>query len=116
MTTVLSRFKTWIFESRSFVFSWYTRDRNQLQEPIKSLVELPSSFREELIEKTNKLGNNPADTKIIRNSTDEAFEQWKDRPQSAENSIVILTSPIMVALRITIEVLEKLKLIDKLVL
>ncbi|MEO0924259.1 MAG: hypothetical protein AAFY63_00135 [Cyanobacteria bacterium J06643_13] len=106
MATVLQRFKTWIFESRSFVFSWYTQDRNQLQEPTKSLVELPSSLREKLITATNKLADNPADTEAIRTSINEAFERWRKNPQSAENSIVILTSPVMVVSRIIITILE----------
>ena len=106
MATILRRFKTWIFESRSFVFSWYTKDRNQLQEPTKSLVELPQSIREKLIAATNKLADNPADTEVIRHSIDEAFEKWRNRPQRAENSIVILTSPVMVVSRIIITILE----------
>ena len=107
MATILRRFKTWIFESRSYIFSWYTRDRNQLQEPTKSLVELPPSIREKLIAATNKLADNPADTEAIRNCIDEAFEQWRDCPKRAENSIVILTSPVMVVSRIIITILEK---------
>jgi len=106
MATILQRFKTWIFESRSFIFSWYTKDRNQLQEPTKSLVELPSSIREKLITATNKLADNPADTEAIRTSISEAFEQWRSNPQRAENSIVILTSPVMVVSRIIITILE----------
>ena len=106
MSTVIQRFKTWIFESRSFVFSWYTKDRNQLQEPTKSLVELPPELRKKLIVATNKLADNPSDTEAIRFCLDEAFEQWRDRSQSAENSIVILTSPVMVVSRIIITILE----------
>ncbi|WP_019508296.1 hypothetical protein [Pleurocapsa sp. PCC 7319] len=106
MSTILKRFKTWIFESRSFVFSWYTKDRNQLQEPTRSLVELPSSLREKLIALTNQLADNPADTEVIRTSIDEAFEKWRAHPQRAENSIVILTSPVMVVSRIIITILE----------
>lgn len=106
MTSILQQFKTWIFESRSFIFSWYTKDRNQLQEPTKSLVKLPPSIREKIIVATNKLADNPADTEVIRNSIDEAFEKWRDRPLRAENSIVILTSPVMVVSRIIITILE----------
>jgi len=106
MSTVIQRFKTWIFESRSFVFSWYTKDRNQLQEPTKSLVELPPDLRKKLIVATNKLADNPSDTEAINFCIDEAFEQWRDHSQSAENSIVILTSPVMVVSRIIITILE----------
>ena len=88
------------------IFSWYTKDRNQLQEPTKSLVELPRPIREKLIAATNKLTDNPADTEAICSCINEAFEQWRDRPQSAENSIVILTSPVMVVSRIIITILE----------
>ena len=106
MATVLQRFKTWIFESRSFIFSWYTQDRNQLQEPTESLAELPPPLRENLVVATNELADNPADTEAIRNSIDEAFERWRNRPQTTENSIVILTSPVMVVSRIIITILE----------
>ena len=107
MSTALKRFKTWIFESRSFIFSWYRRDRNQLQEPTKTLIELPPSLREKLIEATGKLDDNPSDTDAIRTSIDEAFERWRNYPQNAENSIVILTSPVMVVSRIIITILQQ---------
>lgn len=106
MATILQQFKTWIFESRSFIFSWYTKDRNQIQEPTKSLVELPPSLRQKLISATNKLADNPTDTETIRTSINEAFERWRENPQKAENSIVILTSPVMVVSRIIITILE----------
>ena len=106
MATLLQRFKTWVFESRSFIFSWYTKDRNQIQEPTKSLIELPSSIRKKLVVETNKLPNNPTDTEVIRSSIDETFEQWLSQPKSAENSIVIIASPVMVVSRIVIEIIE----------
>lgn len=40
MSKILQGFKNWVFESRSFLFSWYTQDRNQIQEQTKSLIEL----------------------------------------------------------------------------
>lgn len=106
MSTVLQRFKTWIFESRSSVFSWYTKDSNNLQIPTKSLVELPPDLRKKLIVATNELSDNPSDTEAIRSCIDESFEQWRDRPQNAGNSIVILTSPVMIVSRIIITILE----------
>ena len=108
MAAILQQFKTWIFESRSFVFSWYTKDRDRIQEPTRSLVELPSSIREELIAATNKLPDNPTDTETIRTQISETFEQWRNRPRSAgENSVAIVTSPVMVASRIIIDIIEK---------
>ena len=106
MANILQQFKTWIFESRSFIFSWYTKDSDRTQEPAKSLVELPPSIRKELVAATNKLPDNPIDTEAIRNSIDEAFERWRDRPRSAENSIVIVTNPVMVASRLIIDIIE----------
>ena len=106
MPTILQQFKTWIFESRSFIFSWYTKDRNQTQEPTKSLVELPASIRQELVAATNKLPDNPTDIEAIRTSIDKAFEEWRDRPTSTNNSIVILTSPVMVVSRAIIDLIE----------
>ncbi len=106
MPTVLQRFKTWIFDSRSFIFSWYSKDRNQLQEPGKSLVELPPLLRDKLMAAIEQLSDNPADTEAIGSSIDRAFEQWRAHPQTAENSIVILTSPVMVVSRIIMTFVE----------
>ena len=106
MATILQQFKTWIFESRSFLFSWYTKDRDRIQEPTKSLVELPPSLRKELVTAVNKLPNNPTDTEAIRSYISDSFEQWHDNPNSTNNSIVILTSPVMVVSRIIIEIIE----------
>ena len=107
MANILQQFKTWIFESRSFIFSWYTKDSDRTQEPAKSLVELPPSIRKELVAATNKLPDNPIDTEAIRNSIDEAFERWRDRPRSAENSIAIVANPVMVVSRLIIDTIEE---------
>ena len=106
MATIFQQFKTWIFESRSFLFSWYTKDRDRIQEPTKSLVELPPSLRKELIAAVNKLPNNPTDTEAIRSCITDSFEQWRDNPNSTNNSIIVLTSPVMVVSRIIIEIIE----------
>ena len=106
MATILQQFKTWIFESRSFLFSWYTKDRDRIQEPTKSLVELPSSSRNKLIATVNKLPDNPTDIEAIRTCISNSFEQWRSNPNSTNNSIVILTSPVMVVSRIIIEIIE----------
>lgn len=107
MSIALKRFKSWLFESRSFIFSWYKKNSDRMQEPAKSLAELPSSVREKIVEATRELGDNPSDTDAIRNSIDEAFESWRDRPENAENSIVILISPVMVVSRIVISILQE---------
>ncbi|BAY85263.1 hypothetical protein NIES267_47620 [Calothrix parasitica NIES-267] len=106
MSKILQRFKNWIFESRSFLFSWYSKDRNQIQEPVKSLIELPPDVINKLVAATEKLSDNPTDTEAIRSCINEAFEEWRNCPKSAENSIVILTSPVMVVSRIVIKILE----------
>ena len=106
MATILQQFKTWIFESRSFLFSWYTKDRDRIQEPTKSLVELPPSLREELVTAVNKLPDNPTDIEAIRACIGDSFEQWRSNPSSNNNSIVIVTSPVMVVSRIIIEIIE----------
>ena len=106
MANILQQFKTWIFESRSFIFSWYTKDSDRTQEPAKSLVELPPSIRKELVAATNQLPDNPTDIGAIRNSIDEAFASWRKRPRSAKNLIVIVTNPVMVASRLVIDIIE----------
>ena len=106
MATIFQQFKNWLFKSRSFLFSWYTKDRDRIQEPTKSLVELPSSLRKELVAAVNELSNNPTDVARIRSCISESFEQWRDNPNSGNNSIVVLTTPVMVVSRIIIEIID----------
>lgn len=103
MTEIFQQFQTWLFESRSFLFSWFSKDRGKLQEPEKSLEELPANLREKLVAATQKLPSNSADQQAVQSALDEALEEWLAHSESADNSIVFLTSPLSALSRILTE-------------
>ena len=99
-------FKSWLSDSRNFIFSRYTKDSEETQEPEKTLVELPLKVRKKLVEDTENLPSNPADQKAIADALDEAFERWHENPNNSNNSIAILSSPVAAVSRILSETLE----------
>ena len=97
---MFKRFKTWLINSRHFLFSWYTKDSQEIQEPERSLIELPKKIQDKLINAVEKLPSNPADKEAIISAVDQAFVRWRDDPNKADNSIVILSSPVTAVSRI----------------
>ncbi|MEM9508419.1 MAG: winged helix-turn-helix domain-containing protein [Cyanobacteria bacterium P01_E01_bin.35] len=104
---MLKRFYQWLSNRRHFLFSWYTKDSQETQEPERSLVELPSDLRNQLVEAVENLPNNPADQNIILSKLDELFESWRNDPKNSSNSIVILSSPITAVSKILADTLEE---------
>ena len=107
MAKSLDRFKTWLADKRQFLFSWYTKDSQETQEPEQSLLELPSGLRKKLIDAVENLHSHPADKQAIAKNLDEAFDRWRANPNNANNSIVVLSSPIIAVSRILTETLEE---------
>ncbi len=99
-------FKSWLANSRNFIFSRYTKDSEETQEPEKSLIQLSPEVRKKLVEDTENLPSNPADKKAIADALDEAFERWRKNPNNSNNSIAILSSPVAAVSRILSETLE----------
>ena len=93
-TKILERFKNWLANSRHFLFSWYSKDSQETQEPERALVELPREIREKLIDEVENLPINPADQEAITSTLDETFSLWQKDPNNASNSVVILSSPV----------------------
>ena len=103
---MLKGFRNWLADNRNFIFSRYTKDSEETQEPERSLIELPPEVRKKLVEDTESLSSNPADKKAIADALDEAFESWRADPNNSNNSIVILSSPVAAVSRILSETLE----------
>lgn len=106
MTRKISRFQNWLLNKRSFVFSWFSSDQEEAPEPEESLAELPPPLAEKLVEATQNLPSSPAEIEAVRSAFVSTLERWKARPQSADNSLVILSSPIAAVSRILTESLE----------
>lgn len=104
---MLKQFKTWLANNRHFLFSWYTKDSQETQEPERSLVELPTDLRQQLVDAIENLPSNPADKQAISSTLDEAFDRWRENPNNTDNSIVILSSPVTTVSRILSETLQE---------
>lgn len=104
---MLQQFQKWLASRRHFIFSWYTKDSEETQEPERSLLELPGELRAKLVDKVENLPSNPADIEAICSNLDQAYERWREDPKNASNSVVILSSPITTVSKILSETLEK---------
>ncbi len=106
VTRILERFKSWLAKQRSFLFSRYTKDSQETQEPERSLLELPPEEKKKLLDAVENLPSNPTDQKAIAEAIDQAFTRWQEDPSNEDNSIVILSSPVTAVSRILAETLE----------
>ena len=107
MGNSVERFRNWLADRRNFLFSRYTKDKKETQEPERSLIQLPSDLRKKLVEAVESLPSNPADKEAIASALDEAYELWREDPNNADNSIVILSSPVASVSRILSETIEE---------
>ena len=106
---MLEEFRSWLTNHRHFLFlfSWYTKDSQETQEPERSLIELPTEIREKLVNAIENLPSNPADREAVASSLNETFDRWVANPNNTNNSVVILSSPVTAVLRILSETLAE---------
>ncbi len=105
---MLEQFREWLANNRRFLFSRFTKDSQETQEPERTLIQLPDAIRQKLVDRIESLPSNPEDQKAIAEKFDEAFECWRDNPNS-NNSLVVLSSPVTAVSRILAETLENWK-------
>ena len=106
MGTLFNRFQTWLVDNRKTLLSRFTTDEQETPEPEKSLIELPSSLASKLIAAVDELPTDNPDMEAIESTLNEAFEKWRSNPQVADNSVVILSSPVTTVSRILTESLQ----------
>ena len=106
MGTIFNRFQGWLLENRKTLLSRFSTDEQETPEPEKSLIELPSSLGSKLIAAVNNLPTDKQDMEAIQSTLDEAFKKWRENPQSADNSVVILSSPVTTVSRTLTESLQ----------
>lgn len=106
MGTIFNRFQTWLDENRNSLLSRFSTDEQETQEPEKSLTELPPSLSSKLIAAVDNLPTDNPDLEAIQSTLDKAFEKWRNNPEVADNSLVILSSPVTTVSRILTESLK----------
>lgn len=106
MGTLFNRFETWFLDRRKTLLSRFSTDEQETQEPEKSLIELPPSLASKLVAAVDKLPTDNPDMEAIQSKLDEAFEKWRSNPEVADNSVVILSSPVTTVSRTLTESLQ----------
>ena len=104
---MLKRLRTWLINNRHFLFSWYSKDSQETQEPERSLIELPEEVQKKLVDAVENLPSNPADREAIVSALDRVFNFWREHPDNANNSFVILSSPVTAVSRILTQTLTE---------
>ena len=107
MANAIENFRNWLAHQRNFLFSRYTKDARETQEPERSLIELPLEIRTKLVEAVENLPSNPADKQAIASTLDQTYQNWRDDPDNSANSIAILSSPVVAVSRILSETIEE---------
>ena len=107
MANAVKKFRDWLANRRNFLFSRYTKDAQETQEPERTLIALPDEVRKKLVTAVESLSSNPADKRAISEAIEKSFELWRKDPNNADNSIVILSSPVASVSRILSETLEE---------
>ena len=106
MGTLFNQFQTWLAENRNSLLSRFSTDEQETQEPEKSLAELPPSVSSKLVAAVDKLPSDNPDVEAIQSTLDKAFEKWLSNPKIADNSLVVLSSPVTTVSRILTESLQ----------
>ncbi|WP_414624906.1 ArsR family transcriptional regulator [Calothrix sp. CCY 0018] len=106
MGTLFDRFQGWFVENRQNFLSRFSTDEQETQEPEKSLIELPPHLASRLVAAVDELPTDNPDMEAIQSKLDEAVEKWRKNPQAAENSLVVLSSPVTTVSRILVESLQ----------
>ena len=120
---MLEKFKNWLADNRprggwfrwnkfgipglNLLFSKDSPDSQEKQEPKKLLVELPPEIYQKLVNVVENLPSNGADQQAIISSLDERFDRWRDAPSHANNSVLILSSPVAAVSSVLSEALEE---------
>ncbi|MEL6166366.1 MAG: ArsR family transcriptional regulator, partial [Cyanobacteria bacterium J06628_3] len=106
MGTLFNQFQTWLAENRNSLLSRFSTDEQETQEPEKSLTELPPSISSKLVAAVDKLPSDNPDVEAIQSTLDKTFEKWLSNPKIADNSLVVLSSPVTTVSRILTESLQ----------
>lgn len=102
---MFKQIKIW-FSNHPDLFFWRNQNQETESSQQRSLYDLPATIKNKLIDTINNLASNFADEKAIADAIEEAFEQWQKDPERANNSVVILGSPVTAVSRILATSLE----------
>ncbi|MDJ0695650.1 ArsR family transcriptional regulator [Mastigocoleus sp. MO_188.B34] len=93
-------FQNWLHKNRELLLSAFPNNEKEDKETEVSLTELPLSLKSKLVAAIENLPSNDAGLEAIHSKLDEALEEWHENPKTADNSLIILSSPVTTVSRI----------------
>ena len=107
MTNRIAQFKQWLLEKRAFRVKLFAKDPKQPPAPEEALDQLPGDLSHALIKAINNLPGPPCEREAVLEAVNEAIAQWRHRPQTLTNSIVVLSTPVTSVSRVLVNALSK---------
>ncbi len=114
MANQITKFKDWLLEKRAFRVKRLAKDSQHEPQPEEALAQMPGELANELIEAVEALPVHPREQKAVLGALDEAISQWRVRPHTSANSMVILSTPVTSVSRILVDTLGKQGIYDDL--
>ena len=100
MASALSEFRRWLKERRGFRVALFEKDPQLTVSPEETLVQLPEEIADDLLARANALSNPAAEVDAVLNGLNDAIAAWRENPQLADNSLVVLAHPVLSVSRI----------------
>ncbi|ELS04240.1 hypothetical protein Xen7305DRAFT_00039680 [Xenococcus sp. PCC 7305] len=107
---MLGKLKSWLVNNLpglNSLFAENITDSLKTSESEKLLDELSPEMYQQLVDAVENLPINQAEQQAIISSVDEKFESWQKAPNQANNSVLILSSPVTAVSSILSEALEE---------
>lgn len=107
---MLGNLKSWLVNNLpglNSLFSEDIPDSPKTSESERLFDELSPEMYQKLVDAVENLPINQAEQKTIISSLDEKFESWQKAPSQANNSVLILSSPVTAVSSILSEALEE---------
>lgn len=100
MKQTIAQLKDWLVKHRPFYMARLEKDEAYPSRIEESLAELPPDIAEQLTQLTKKLVSHPRDQQVIQEAVIAAVKEWKENPNSVNNSLIILSSPVAIVARV----------------
>ncbi len=113
---MLLKVKNWLMKQSNTLFSWKTEDSNSIPTSEPSPHELPANIKQQIDEKIKNLDNNPTEEQGIIDTLNNTFHRWLNNPETEENSVVILSSPVTSVSSLIVDTIKKWSLQKQIVI
>lgn len=107
---MLGKLKSWLgnnLPGLNSLLSEDAPDSPKTSESERQLDELSSEMHQQLVDAVENLPINQTEQKTIISSLNEKFERWQKAPSQANNSVLILSSPVTAVSSILSQALEE---------